>query len=199
LCHFATAALAVGISHFIAFSFGVQDFYQSKGFTSRPSRCADCRAAIKDAQADQQQAAAAATATASGGGGTNVGGGGSESGGGAAAVAWAAAPLAPALAAFAVQGLLRRLGVARVANVRVPHCREAFGVRIDGLPRAPGGGGGGGWSVCYSGDCRPSAALAELGRGATVCVHEASFGDDMQARSRESERARERGSAKEGY
>jgi hypothetical protein len=44
-----------------------------------------------------------------------------------------------------------------------------------------------GWSLCYSGDCRPSEALAELGRGATVCIHEASFGDDMQVREDEEE------------
>jgi len=118
-------------------------------------------------------------------------------------------PLAPALGHTAVRQLLARLGLARIVNVRVPHCREAFGVRIDSLSSTasttspttdPHNQHSGtstnleqhpktkeAWSLCYSGDCRPSEALAELGRGATVCIHEASFGDDMQVRVQEIE------------
>lgn len=34
-----------------------------------------------------------------------------------------------------------------------------------------------GWKLVYSGDTRPSARLVELGHGATVLIHEATFSD----------------------
>lgn len=48
-----------------AFTASEQEFYASKGFTNKPSRCSDCRAARKAA-----------------GGGRNSGGGGGSYGGG---------------------------------------------------------------------------------------------------------------------
>jgi ribonuclease Z len=35
------------------------------------------------------------------------------------------------------------------------------------------------FKIAYSGDCRPSAALARIGHGATVLLHEATFDDDL--------------------
>ena len=37
-----------------------------------------------------------------------------------------------------------------------------------------------GFSLCYSGDCRPSRRLAAAARGVQVLVHEATFADDLQ-------------------
>lgn len=37
----------------------------------------------------------------------------------------------------------------------------------------------GGFKVVYSGDCRPTHALVEAGRGATVLVHDSTFDDDL--------------------
>ncbi|HZT13483.1 MAG TPA: zinc-ribbon domain containing protein [Candidatus Baltobacteraceae bacterium] len=48
-----------------AFTASEQEFYASKGFTNKPSRCSDCRAARK-----------ASGGGRSGGGGSNYGGGG---------------------------------------------------------------------------------------------------------------------------
>ena len=39
--------------------------------------------------------------------------------------------------------------------------------------------GSGGFSLCYSGDCRPSRRLAAAARGVQVLVHEATFADDL--------------------
>lgn len=65
--------------------------------------------------------------------------------------------------------MLRCLGIA-VENVRVQHCYEAYGVSITSIASR-------GWKIVYSGDTRPSSRLAELGRFATVVIHEATFDD----------------------
>jgi len=49
-----------------AFTASEQEFYASKGFTNKPSRCSDCRAARK----------ASGGGRSGGGGGSNYGGGG---------------------------------------------------------------------------------------------------------------------------
>ena len=54
------------------FSAGEQEFFAAKGFTNKPNRCPDCRAARK-----------AQRAGAGGGGGSYSGGGGGYGGGGA--------------------------------------------------------------------------------------------------------------------
>ena len=36
-----------------------------------------------------------------------------------------------------------------------------------------------GWSLAYSGDCRPSRQLATAARGVQVMIHEATFEDDL--------------------
>jgi ribonuclease Z len=38
-----------------------------------------------------------------------------------------------------------------------------------------------GFSLCYSGDCRPSRRLATAARGVQVLVHEATFADDLSS------------------
>ena len=53
------------------------------------------------------------------------------------------------------------------------HCPDAAAVV---LAHAPSG-----WSLAYSGDCRPSRAFARAARGVDVLVHEATFADDRRA------------------
>ena len=57
-------------------------------------------------------------------------------------------------------------GLAGWRSVPVEHCSDAHGLVL----RAAAG-----WSLVFSGDTRPCAALATAGRGATLLVHEATF------------------------
>jgi hypothetical protein len=151
------------------FTAGEQAFYAAKGFSHPPSRCGDCRALHKaerdDAVGPGPTSGAIEVET-------------KRLGEGEAREAATPPVSGAASAATAVElvACLRRLGLNRLANVRVTHCREAFGLRVDAAA---------GWSLVYSGDCRPSDALAELGRGASVLVHEATFGDAMLAQAAE--------------
>lgn len=55
--------------------------------------------------------------------------------------------------------------------VGVKHCHGARAVSIT-LPS--------GFKVSYSGDCRPSRPFAQIGKRSTVCIHEATFDDELQ-------------------
>ncbi len=57
-------------------------------------------------------------------------------------------------------------GLESIQAVRVIHCSDAWAVVL----RARAG-----WSIAYSGDTRPSPALAAAARGATLLIHEATF------------------------
>lgn len=59
-----------------------------------------------------------------------------------------------------------KLGITDIQNVKVDHCNQAYGVRIWSCE---------GWSLVFSGDTRPCDSLVELGRGATILIHEATF------------------------
>lgn len=63
------------------------------------------------------------------------------------------------------------LNLADIQAVSVKHCHGARAVSIT-LPS--------GFKVSYSGDCRPSKAFSEIGKGSTVCIHEATFDDELQ-------------------
>ena len=63
------------------------------------------------------------------------------------------------------------LGLADVKAVLVRHCHGARAISIT-LPS--------GFKASYSGDCRPSRSFAKIGRGSTVCIHEATFDDELQ-------------------
>jgi ribonuclease Z len=67
------------------------------------------------------------------------------------------------------QELSQALNLSRISTVDVDHGCKASGVVIDGKE---------GWRIVYSGDTRPCTQLAGAGVGATLLVHEASFGDD---------------------
>jgi ribonuclease Z len=48
----------------------------------------------------------------------------------------------------------------------VAHCADAHALLLRGVA---------GWSLAFSGDCRPSAAFAALAAASTLLVHEATF------------------------
>lgn len=58
------------------------------------------------------------------------------------------------------------LGIVKLTNVGVDHCKHAYGVVVDAAA---------GWRLVYSGDCRPSERLVQAGKGAQVLIHEATF------------------------
>lgn len=72
------------------------------------------------------------------------------------------------------------LGLANVQAVLVKHCRGARAVSFT-LPTLPCDAGKNlkPFKVSYSGDCRPSRDFAEIGKDSTVCIHEATFEDEL--------------------
>lgn len=60
------------------------------------------------------------------------------------------------------------LDISDLQNVRVDHCSQSYGIRVWSNE---------GWSLVFSGDTRPCRALIELGKGATILIHEATFDD----------------------
>jgi ribonuclease BN (tRNA processing enzyme) len=79
-------------------------------------------------------------------------------------------PLPPA-----ARGALAAFGLTRVEAVPVEHCADAHGFVA---------GHACGWSLAFSGDCRPSAAFAAASAGAALLVHEATFDDAHAAHAR---------------
>lgn len=68
------------------------------------------------------------------------------------------------------QGLLTTMNLRSFETCFVPHCHHAYGVALTHKS---------GWKIVYSGDCRPSGDLVEIGRNATVCIHEATVADSQ--------------------
>ncbi|QIW96196.1 hypothetical protein AMS68_001714 [Peltaster fructicola] len=63
------------------------------------------------------------------------------------------------------------LGLADIQAVFVNHCAGARAVSLTWPD---------GFKASYSGDCRPSKAFSRIGYGSTVCIHEATFDDELQ-------------------
>ena len=63
------------------------------------------------------------------------------------------------------------LGLQDVQAVLVQHCHGARAFSVT-LPS--------GFKASYSGDCRPSKNFAKIGKGTTVCIHEATFDDELR-------------------
>jgi ribonuclease Z len=61
-------------------------------------------------------------------------------------------------------------GVSSIQACAVDHCAGALAV-VFNFPD--------GFKVAYSGDCRPSTKFAEIGQGATLLIHEATFDDEL--------------------
>jgi ribonuclease Z len=62
-------------------------------------------------------------------------------------------------------------GISSIQACSVSHCHGAAAVAIT-FPN--------GFKVAYSGDCRPSEDFVEIGQGATLLIHEATFDDELQ-------------------
>jgi len=73
------------------------------------------------------------------------------------------------MAASTVQPSL--LDLADIQAAAVDHCHGARAVSVT-FPS--------GFKASYSGDCRPSKIFSEIGQGSTVCIHEATFDDELQ-------------------
>ena len=69
------------------------------------------------------------------------------------------------------QRLTDDLHLSKCFCVPVPHCAQAYGVVVKSID---------GWSLCYSGDCRPSSKLAAAAKDCTVLIHEATFSDGLE-------------------
>lgn len=63
------------------------------------------------------------------------------------------------------------LGLEDVQACLVKHCHGARAISIT-WPSS--------FKASYSGDCRPSKDFAKIGKGSTVCIHEATFDDELQ-------------------
>ncbi|KAL8639899.1 MAG: hypothetical protein Q9228_003125 [Teloschistes exilis] len=63
-------------------------------------------------------------------------------------------------------------GTKNIVTCHVDHCHDAQAISVT-FPS--------GFKLSYSGDCRPSSQLVQIGKGSTVLVHEATFDDAMQA------------------
>ncbi|KAI9782157.1 MAG: hypothetical protein M1816_001991 [Peltula sp. TS41687] len=68
------------------------------------------------------------------------------------------------------ESLTTSTGVSSIQAVPVNHCQGAYAVSFSFSD---------GFKFSYSGDCRPSKAFAETGKGTTVLVHEATFDDEL--------------------
>ena len=62
-------------------------------------------------------------------------------------------------------------GLTNFVTCLVPHCSGSQAVSLT-FPT--------GFKFSYSGDCRPSQEFIDIGRGSTVLLHEATFGDDYK-------------------
>ncbi|RKP06137.1 beta-lactamase-like protein [Thamnocephalis sphaerospora] len=69
-----------------------------------------------------------------------------------------------------IDGLNEMLGTDAVRTTNVIHCPMAYGISIEHRQ---------GWKVVYSGDTRPCNSLVEMGKDATLLIHEATLEDDM--------------------
>ncbi|BDA45073.1 probable zinc phosphodiesterase ELAC protein 2 [Coccomyxa sp. Obi] len=69
----------------------------------------------------------------------------------------------------AVEAIKAELNLTRLESFPVVHCAHAFGVAIASAD---------GWSLALSGDTRPCPAVTAAAAGATVLIHEATFGSE---------------------
>ncbi|GAB7361851.1 hypothetical protein MBLNU230_g1891t1 [Neophaeotheca triangularis] len=70
------------------------------------------------------------------------------------------------------------IGLQDLQAVHVQHCRDARAVALT-FPSSLSPSSHHPFKVSYSGDCRPSPAFAAIGANSTVCVHEATFDDEL--------------------
>jgi ribonuclease Z len=76
------------------------------------------------------------------------------------------------------------LGISDIEACKVSHCYGAMAVSLTFLPEQDADANIKPLKVSYSGDCRPSAHFAKIGKDTTVLIHEATFDDELQADAR---------------
>jgi ribonuclease Z len=69
------------------------------------------------------------------------------------------------------EAIRKATGLTRLAAANVKHCHGSKGVSVTFST---------GFKFTYSGDCRPSYGLMEIGKGSTVLLHEATFDDELR-------------------
>uniref|UniRef100_A0A8C5QS61 Zinc phosphodiesterase ELAC protein 2 n=1 Tax=Leptobrachium leishanense TaxID=445787 RepID=A0A8C5QS61_9ANUR len=70
-----------------------------------------------------------------------------------------------------IDSLLRTYGLEKFQTCLVRHCRNAFGCSI--IHRS-------GWKLVFSGDTMPCDALVEIGKNASLLIHEATLEDGLE-------------------
>uniref|UniRef100_A0A663EDV6 Zinc phosphodiesterase ELAC protein 2 n=1 Tax=Aquila chrysaetos chrysaetos TaxID=223781 RepID=A0A663EDV6_AQUCH len=70
-----------------------------------------------------------------------------------------------------VSSLLENYGLAEFQTCEVQHCKNAFACSM--IHKS-------GWKVVYSGDTMPCMALVQMGKNATLLIHEATLEDGME-------------------
>lgn len=80
--------------------------------------------------------------------------------------------------------VLCAVGLASLSSVPVEHCADAHAVVLSHAS---------GWRLCYSGDTRPSRALARAAHGCTMLIHEATFEPGLQGQAERKRHRRETG------
>ncbi|KAL1583008.1 hypothetical protein WHR41_08490 [Cladosporium halotolerans] len=63
------------------------------------------------------------------------------------------------------------IGLKDVQACLVKHCHGARAISVTWDS---------GFKASYSGDCRPNQTFSQIGKGSTVCIHEATFDDELQ-------------------
>ncbi|KAJ3025658.1 Zinc phosphodiesterase ELAC protein 2, partial [Rhizophlyctis rosea] len=71
---------------------------------------------------------------------------------------------------FGFSSLKTRLGLTSIETLSVEHSSYAYALSLKHSS---------GWKIVYSGDCRPSVPLIQLGSDADLLIHEATFENDL--------------------
>ena len=73
---------------------------------------------------------------------------------------------------YSAKAIRRATGLSNLVSCAVAHCWGAQAVSLT-FPT--------GFKFSYSGDCRPSTTFADIGKGSTVLLHEATFDDGLKS------------------
>ncbi|KAB7498710.1 Ribonuclease Z, mitochondrial [Armadillidium nasatum] len=71
---------------------------------------------------------------------------------------------------YKYRNLTEFLELERVTTAFVHHVRNSFGIALKHID---------GWKIVYSGDCRPSKNLVDIGENCDLLIHEATFEDEL--------------------
>uniref|UniRef100_A0A8C9SV32 Zinc phosphodiesterase ELAC protein 2 n=1 Tax=Scleropages formosus TaxID=113540 RepID=A0A8C9SV32_SCLFO len=75
-----------------------------------------------------------------------------------------------------IQSLLKKLDLEKFQTCVVPHCKGSFACSLSHQA---------GWKVVFSGDTVPCEALVQMGKNATLLIHEATLEDGMEEEAKQ--------------